>query len=227
MKEVFESICQYMERGEPCVLVSAVGGEGSAPRKTQSHMLVAASGHVCGTVGGGAVEGNSIAYAKELLQTQMSSNRTFELYEHAAQDIGMICGGKVNVHFQYISAQDTDIRAVAQAAVSAFEEGKNTWLAIDLRRHVLKIYDGSTCSGEYMPAALTARRTSSSEIWLEGEEKYYCGAVSQITLEDLHRNHAVQTVAFCLIDICHTAGANQLKDLISIVQHFSNVLIHK
>ena len=51
-------------------------------------------------------------------------------------------------------------------------------------------------------------------------------AVCQITLEDLHCNHTVQTVALCLVDICHTAAADQLKDLISLVQHFSNILIH-
>lgn len=136
-----------MDTGQPCVLVSAVGGEGSAPRKVQSHMLVDASGRVCGTVGGGAVEGNSIAHAMELITDRQSDLCTFELHEHAAQDIGMICGGKVSVHFLYVHPQDKEIRAAAIAASAAYDLGSNAWLILDLRRHLLAVFDGKETTG--------------------------------------------------------------------------------
>ena len=53
MKAVFQEILAHQKQNLGCMLVSAVGGEGSVPRKAQSHMLVNVSGYVCGTVGGG------------------------------------------------------------------------------------------------------------------------------------------------------------------------------
>ena len=157
MREVFVSLLEHMAEKKPCMLVSAVGGEGSAPRKIQSHMLVDESGRVCGTVGGGAVEGNSIAYAAELLGEKNSAVRLFELYEHAPHDIGMICGGKVNVHFLYVCPFDEVIRSAAYAAVSAYDSGCNAWLMLDLRRHLLTIFDGKTQAGAKVAAALLGR----------------------------------------------------------------------
>lgn len=142
MKAVFQAILAHQEQSLCCMLVSAVGGEGSAPRKSQSHMLVNESGYVCGTVGGGAVEGNSIVYAKELLARRESGLKTFELYEHAAEDIGMICGGRVNVHFKWIAPDDQAMHGIAYAAVSALDSGSNAWLLINLESHACFIHDG-------------------------------------------------------------------------------------
>ena len=173
MKEVFAAVLGHMDGGQPCVLVSAVGGEGSAPRKTQSHMLVDAGGRVCGTVGGGAVEGNSIAYAIELLTDRKSAVRMFELYEHAAHDIGMICGGKVNVHFLYVEPQARAIYTAAQAAVAAFDSGKNAWLMIDQNRHSLTVYDGEAQMGTLVPVELIEKLGSSAGSCLVDETRYY------------------------------------------------------
>ena len=147
MKDVFDALLAHMNQDEACILVSAVGGEGSAPRKTQSHMLVDSHGRVLGTVGGGAVEGNSIAYAKELLARRESSLKLYELYEQAAEDIGMICGGRVHVHFQFIAPDCTAIRAAACAAADALSAGVDAWLMIDLKRHTLALYDGKVQAG--------------------------------------------------------------------------------
>ena len=155
MRKVFESLLERMDQG--CVLVSVVGGEGSAPRKTQSHMLVDRNGRVCGTVGGGAVEGRSIDFAQHLLDQKESSLRTFELYEQAAEDIGMICGGKVDVHFQWISPDDNVSCAAARAAVAALASGADAWLTIDLENHALSLYDGKTHSGAGIPQAVIDR----------------------------------------------------------------------
>ena len=154
MKEVFEAILTHQQRGEDCVLISAVGGEGSAPRKAQSHMLLNHRGRVCGTVGGGAVEGNSLAFAQQLLERRESGFKIFELYEHATEDIGMICGGRVHVHFQWIAYDDEVCRAVAEAAVRAWNMASDLWLIIDTFHHTLSAYDGSRCVGPKIPAGL-------------------------------------------------------------------------
>ncbi|MBQ7786499.1 MAG: XdhC family protein [Clostridia bacterium] len=178
MREVFAALLMYMDQGQACVLVSAVGGEGSAPRKTQSHMLVDCSGHVCGTVGGGAVEGNSIAYARSLLDQKVSSLRTFELYEQAAEDIGMICGGRVYVHFRHVSPEDASVRALAQSAVHALSSGTDTWLFINLQTHTLSLYDGETLTGDQIPEGVITNRNRSAMICEEHACTYYAEQLS-------------------------------------------------
>ena len=81
MKTVFHTLYSLLGCGQPCVLVSAVGGGGSVPRKTQAHMLVTESGRLCGTVGGGAIEGKAIELAKELLEKKESHLQKFVLQE--------------------------------------------------------------------------------------------------------------------------------------------------
>lgn len=181
MKEVFDALIAHMNQGEECVLVSAVGGEGSAPRKTQSHMLVDAHGRVCGTVGGGAVEGKSIVFAVELLKKRESDIRVFELYEQAANDIGMICGGKVQVHFQFISPDDEVIFAAATAACSALSMGEDAWLIIDLTDHRLAINDGKSRYGADIPLDESDSKTSSFRRLLINQTSYY---IEQLSYSD-------------------------------------------
>ena len=177
MKNVFDALLAHIDREKACVLVSAVGGEGSAPRKTQSHMLVNACGRVCGTVGGGAVEGRSIEHALSLIAMHKSDMQTFELYEHAANDIGMICGGRVNVHFQYITPHD-GIRETIQTAVRAMEEGSDAWLLMDITRHALTLYTGEKQMGISVPQEVLDRLCATSVICpLDGIE-YYAEQVS-------------------------------------------------
>ena len=49
---------------------------------------------------------------------------------------------------------------------------------------------------------------------------------SHIGLQDLDGHHAVEPVALGPVYIGHTAGADQLDDLIAVIQHFSYVFIH-
>jgi len=151
---VFQAILEHQSLCKDCMLVSTVGGEGSSPRKVQSHMLIDETGYVCGTVGGGALEGNSIMYAKKLLDTRESGLKEFELYEQAAEDIGMICGGKVSVHFKRIAYNDHEMQRIAQAAVSALEDGQDAWLAIDLFEHTLSLYMDNRWIGHAFPDAV-------------------------------------------------------------------------
>ena len=50
--------------------------------------------------------------------------------------------------------------------------------------------------------------------------------LGQVGLQNFHGYQAVETVAFCLVDHRHAACADALQDLIAVIQHFSNILIH-
>ena len=53
------------------------------------------------------------------------------------------------------------------------------------------------------------------------------GVLRQIVFQDLHRHHSVQAVALGLVDVGHAAAADELQYLIAVIQHFSDILIHR
>ena len=48
----------------------------------------------------------------------------------------------------------------------------------------------------------------------------------KVAFEDLDGHQAVEAVTLCLIYHGHTARTDPLQDLVAVVQHFTNVLIH-
>ena len=155
------------------MLVSAVGGSGSVPRKTHAHMLVTEHGRLCGTVGGGAVEGKAIQMAQTLLIEKRFCAETFVLRENDAKNLGMVCGGKVMLYFKYVSHEDPEMCALAEKVNEQFSAGKRTWLIIGLESGRLSVYDGQTFTGDPVPASVTnALCAAAMRIEADGEQYY-------------------------------------------------------
>ncbi len=173
MKTVFEALAQLNCEGTACVLVSAVGGSGSVPRKTQAHMLVTSAGRLCGTVGGGAVEGRAIVLAKHLLASGESALEKFVLHENDAQNLGMICGGEVTLHFRFVGSGDSAMAALAKRAVECFAAGRRAWLVICLDTGEIALYDGEKLTGEIAPGDVSEYLGASAAQFICGGKAYY------------------------------------------------------
>jgi len=173
MKTVFEMLARRFCDGEPCVLVSAVGGSGSVPRKTQAHMLVTDAGRICGTVGGGAVEGKAIELARRLIDRSESVLETFVLHENDAQNMGMVCGGEVTLHFKYVGAQDQTTAEIAGHAALLFEAGKRAWLIICMDTGEISLYDGERTIGRAIPDVLLEKLGRSCVRFQHEDWTYY------------------------------------------------------
>ncbi len=101
MNELYRSIRQQLADGQGAVLATVVDGSGSAPRGPGAQMAVSARG--CqGTIGGGAVEFEAQKLAAVLLAEGRSAVRDYDLSADTADGLGMICGGKITVLFQYL-----------------------------------------------------------------------------------------------------------------------------
>lgn len=82
------------------ILVTIVDKRGSAPRGVGAWMLVLPDGGIIGTIGGGAVEHQATVDALALWTHKESFTRkTYDLSPDAA-DLGMVCGGKIDVKFE-------------------------------------------------------------------------------------------------------------------------------
>lgn len=114
MKEVFQRLLEALSAGEDAVLVCVEGSSGSAPRGAGACMAVTARGRIAGTIGGGAVEHRSEQTAREVLRSGVSREETFPLHPDGGQDLGMICGGEIQVSFRYLASGDSTAVAWVQ-----------------------------------------------------------------------------------------------------------------
>jgi xanthine dehydrogenase accessory factor len=132
IKELFTTILEKTSGGEPTVLATIVAEVGSSPRSAGAHMLVDKNGRVCGTIGGGTVEYKSIEYARKLLEQQQSRRKTYRLHRNDEEELGMQCGGDVDVYFQFIEGGDEKTIALMKQCLARLEEDEDLWLFIDL-----------------------------------------------------------------------------------------------
>jgi xanthine dehydrogenase accessory factor len=113
--------------GQRGALATIVHTDGSIPSFESSRMLVREDGSSEGTIGGGCVEADVWAAAKEVMQKEVPRKLVFHLNHEATYDNGLICGGTVEVFVEPILPQPTVYlfggghvsMAVAKAAQSA------------------------------------------------------------------------------------------------------------
>ncbi len=127
MKNVMRQLLLSLQRGEDCVLVTLIDGSGSTPRGAGAQMLVGSAGRIVGTIGGGAVEKRSEELALSLLLEKRSELCTFSL---RPEDVGMVCGGAVTAHFQFVGADEEYWQNVVAEAVRHIEAHERAYLIL-------------------------------------------------------------------------------------------------
>jgi xanthine dehydrogenase accessory factor len=103
--DLFEEIVRMRRAGERGALATIVHTNGSIPSYESSRMLVREDGSIAGTIGGGCVEAEVWAAAKEVMQAEQPRKMTFNLNQDAAYDAGLICGGTLEIFVEPILPQ--------------------------------------------------------------------------------------------------------------------------
>lgn len=132
MKQILKAMECRLLAGEALVLVTVTASSGATPRGAGARMLVGKNGRICGTIGGGAVEYRSEQIALQVLEKKVSGQQDFSLTREDVQNLGMICGGDVNVFFHYISEGNPETLALVMEAQRMFETGEALWLISDI-----------------------------------------------------------------------------------------------
>ncbi len=78
--------------------MTVVRAQGSTPQRAGAKMLVFADGRTVGTIGGGCYENEAIGKARLAIADGKTSLLHFELNDDFAQENGLICGGRMDVH---------------------------------------------------------------------------------------------------------------------------------
>lgn len=97
-QEVFSAVAAALERGEPAALVTIVSTTGSTPQRVGAKMLVFGDGRIVGTIGGGCYENDAFWKARESIASGKPLLLHYELNDDFAQENGLICGGRMDVH---------------------------------------------------------------------------------------------------------------------------------
>jgi xanthine dehydrogenase accessory factor len=105
MIDLFEEIVRMRRAGQRGALATIVHTNGSIPSYESSRMLVREDGTIAGTVGGGCVEADVWAAAKEVIRSEQPRKMTFNLNNEATYDAGLICGGTLEIFVEPILPQ--------------------------------------------------------------------------------------------------------------------------
>ncbi|HET9401446.1 MAG TPA: XdhC/CoxI family protein [Candidatus Acidoferrales bacterium] len=103
--DLFEEIVKLRRAGLRGALATIVHTNGSIPSYESSRMLVREDGSIAGTIGGGCVEADVWAAAREVMQREAPRKMVFNLNHEASYDNGLICGGTLEVFVEPILPQ--------------------------------------------------------------------------------------------------------------------------
>ncbi|MGL4573364.1 MAG: xanthine dehydrogenase accessory protein XdhC [Burkholderiaceae bacterium] len=90
----------------PAVVVQVVQAEGSVPRSVGTWMAVFAQ-ELVGTIGGGHLEFDAIAQARQMLADPASAALQTQRFA-LGPSLGQCCGGVVHLQFERVSGSDTE-----------------------------------------------------------------------------------------------------------------------
>src|ERR1041384_3864441 len=95
--ELYRLIGEAKARGERVVVATVAHTRWSTPQRRGAKMLFFENGETAGTVGGGCVEAEVWAEARNALRSGQSGLHHFSLTADEASEEGMVCGGTKDI----------------------------------------------------------------------------------------------------------------------------------
>src|SRR6185436_4808799 len=103
LSEVYEEITRANAARKKLAVAAIVTTSGSTPQRTGAKLLVFEDGRMMGTVGGGCVEADVWAEAREALVARQPRLCRFTLRDDpdtSPEEEGMVCGGEMEVFIE-------------------------------------------------------------------------------------------------------------------------------
>jgi xanthine dehydrogenase accessory factor len=121
----YELLKNKLLSGKNAELITVAESVGPSPRKSGATM-VCCENEAFGTIGGGELEYRCQALALQALRDRRSFLQSFDLSDSG--DLGMTCGGKDTVLYQYFDSEDTRALNLLDKIVDIQENGKRGWV---------------------------------------------------------------------------------------------------
>jgi xanthine/CO dehydrogenase XdhC/CoxF family maturation factor len=99
-EEILNQALEWQERGKGVALATVVTTWGSSPRPVGSKLAVNEDSEFVGSVSGGCIEGAVVTEALEAIRDGKPRLLDFGISNEQAWDVGLACGGKVQVYVE-------------------------------------------------------------------------------------------------------------------------------
>jgi xanthine dehydrogenase accessory factor len=116
---VWRAAAELARAGTAGAIATVARVRGSTPVPAGTKMLVGSEGRLIGTVGGGCVEADVIGAALDAQARRRPALVTHHLNADLAGDLGLSCGGTVDIFVEPLVADDAYVRVLEAAAEAA------------------------------------------------------------------------------------------------------------
>ena len=116
---VWRAAADLIREGASGALATVARVRGSTPVPAGTKMLVGAEGRLIGSVGGGCVEAEVIGAALEAQRRRAPTLLTHHLNADLAGDLGLSCGGTVDIFVEPLLSDESYVRVLESAATAA------------------------------------------------------------------------------------------------------------
>jgi xanthine dehydrogenase accessory factor len=104
--ELYLEMKRRLDHGAQAAMATVVKTRGSTPQQVGAKMVIFDDGSFIGTVGGGCVEADIWAEAREVLRSGKADIYHFNLADEYEDAEGMVCGGQMDVLIERWSYED-------------------------------------------------------------------------------------------------------------------------
>lgn len=115
-RDLYRLIAEANERGERVVVATVAHTRGSTPQQRGAKMLFFENGEAAGTVGGGCIEAEVWAEARDAMRSGTSALHHFSLTAEEASEEGMVCGGTMDIFVDAIDSKSHDLSSKSQVS---------------------------------------------------------------------------------------------------------------
>ena len=162
MSELLELFSRVAAAGRPAALATLVAAAGATPKKAGSTMWVAEDGSLLGSVTiGGCVDARVIERAEDVIRSGVPQLLRMTLGDEDAWELGLTCGGEVEVLVQRVDADRAEDPSVAayRTAQNACAAGRASIVVarLDQRRERLVVDESGQTTGTLGDVTLDAR----------------------------------------------------------------------
>ncbi|MFI5281678.1 MAG: XdhC family protein [Candidatus Dormibacterales bacterium] len=112
MREVLSELVEWTQAKEDVAVATVVETWGSSPRPLGSKMVVTRSGKMAGSVSNGCIEGAVFEEAQKVLKSGQGKIAAFGVADDVAFDVGLACGGHIEVYVQPLTGEHRDLMAM-------------------------------------------------------------------------------------------------------------------
>jgi xanthine/CO dehydrogenase XdhC/CoxF family maturation factor len=95
--DVLEQAAAWRRDGRGVAIATVIDTWGSSPRPVGSQLAVDAEGQMIGSVSGGCIEGAVVREAQEIIAGGPPRMLDFGITNEQAWDVGLACGGKLQI----------------------------------------------------------------------------------------------------------------------------------